>query len=265
MPASFLESTNDFIALSSLARRSAENPTNSGLVSGISLLAAAACDCFAVCAERGLVTASSASIIAPKTLGSNIGIFPRSFLPSRSCHEAKPRDRIYLDCDAPPPSPDRVHSSRMARKGVSTGMSDLTDQRVGTDRAALLNQLRIDRSEPPSSGGHGKWWATGIAVIIIAASAIWYLNRPTGAPITTAVAQAVASGAPGASAGPSLLDASGYIVARRRATVSSKVTGKVAQVMLEEGQRVRRDRLLRAWMTPIGAQHSTRAMHSCSR
>ena len=41
-----------------------------------------------------------------------------------------------------------------------------------------------------------------------------------------------------ASAGASLLDASGYIVARRRATVSSKVTGKVVKVMLEEGQRV---------------------------
>jgi RND family efflux transporter MFP subunit len=117
-------------------------------------------------------------------------------------------------------------------------MNDSTDQLVGTDRAALLNQLRIDRSEPPSSGGHGKWWATGIAVIIIAASAVWYLTRPTGVPITTAVAQAVPSGAPGASAGPSLLDASGYIVARRRATVSSKVTGKVVKVMLEEGQRV---------------------------
>jgi RND family efflux transporter MFP subunit len=35
-----------------------------------------------------------------------------------------------------------------------------------------------------------------------------------------------------------LLDASGYIVARRRATVSSKVTGKVMKVMLEDGQRV---------------------------
>jgi RND family efflux transporter MFP subunit len=117
-------------------------------------------------------------------------------------------------------------------------MNDSTDQRVGPDRAALLNQLRIDRSEPPSSGDHGKWWATGIVVIIIAASAIWYLAHPTGVPITTAVAQAVASAAPGASAGPSLLDASGYIVARRRATVSSKVTGKVVKVMLEEGQRV---------------------------
>jgi RND family efflux transporter MFP subunit len=117
-------------------------------------------------------------------------------------------------------------------------MSDSTDQGAGTDRAALLNQLRIDRSEPPSSGGHGKWWATGVAVIIIAASAFWYLTRPTGVPITTAMAQAAAGGTSGASAGPSLLDASGYIVARRRATVSSKITGKVVKVMLEEGQRV---------------------------
>jgi RND family efflux transporter MFP subunit len=117
-------------------------------------------------------------------------------------------------------------------------MSDSTDQGAGTDRAALLNQLRIDRSEPPSSGGHGKWWATGVAVIIIAASAFWYLTRSTGVPITTAMAQAAAGGTSGASAGPSLLDASGYIVARRRATVSSKVTGKVVKVMLEEGQRV---------------------------
>jgi RND family efflux transporter MFP subunit len=117
-------------------------------------------------------------------------------------------------------------------------MSDSTDQGAGTDRAALLNQLRIDRSEPPSSGGHGKWWATGVAVIIIAASAFWYLTRPTGIPITTAMAQAAAGASSGATAGPSLLDASGYIVARRRATVSSKVTGKVVKVMLEEGQRV---------------------------
>jgi len=117
-------------------------------------------------------------------------------------------------------------------------MNDSTDQSASTDRAALLNQLRIDRSEPPSSGGGAKWWATGVAVIIIAASGIWYLMRPTGVPITTAVAQAVASGGSGASVGPSLLDASGYIVARRRATVSSKVTGKVVKVMLEEGQRV---------------------------
>ena len=127
-------------------------------------------------------------------------------------------------------------------------MSDSSDQRGGTDRAALLNQLRIDRSEPASSGGQGKWWATGIAVIIIAASGVWYMLRPSGVPITTAVAQAIAgSGSGGAAAGTSLLDASGYIVARRRATVSSKVTGKVMKVMLEEGQRVEAGEII-AWL-----------------
>jgi RND family efflux transporter MFP subunit len=117
-------------------------------------------------------------------------------------------------------------------------MTDSADQTVEKDRAALLNQLRIDRTQPPSSDGHGKWWATGLAVVIVAASGIWYLTRPTGIAITTAVAQAATSGGSAANTGASLLDASGYIVARRRATVSSKVTGKVMKVMLEEGQRV---------------------------
>jgi RND family efflux transporter MFP subunit len=117
-------------------------------------------------------------------------------------------------------------------------MKDSADPTVETDRAALLNQLRIDRSQPPPSQAHGKWWATGIAVVIVAASGIWYLTRPTGVTVTTAVAQPASSGGSAAGAGASLLDASGYIVARRRATVSSKVTGKVMKVMLEEGQRV---------------------------
>jgi len=110
---------------------------------------------------------------------------------------------------------------------------------AGTDKSSLLNQLRIDRSEPPASaGGRAKWWATGVAAAIIAASGVWYLLRPNGVIVSTAVAQAVASGAAASIGGASLLDASGYIVARRRATVSSKVTGKVVEVRLEEGQRV---------------------------
>jgi RND family efflux transporter MFP subunit len=116
-------------------------------------------------------------------------------------------------------------------------MREPADPTAETDRAALLNQLRIDRSQSPKSDGRGKWWATGIAALVIAGSGIWYLMRTTGVPITTAVAKAAANG-PAASASESLLDASGYVVARRRATVSSKVTGKVMKVMLEEGQRV---------------------------
>ena len=37
----------------------------------------------------------------------------------------------------------------------------------------------------------------------------------------------------------SVLDASGYVVARRQATVSAKVTGKVAEVLIEEGMSVK--------------------------
>jgi RND family efflux transporter MFP subunit len=44
-------------------------------------------------------------------------------------------------------------------------------------------------------------------------------------------AGATAQGAP-------LLDASGYVVARRQATVSSKITGMVLQVLIEEGDHV---------------------------
>jgi RND family efflux transporter MFP subunit len=37
----------------------------------------------------------------------------------------------------------------------------------------------------------------------------------------------------------SVLDASGYVTARRQATVSAKITGKVAEVLIEEGMRVK--------------------------
>ena len=46
-----------------------------------------------------------------------------------------------------------------------------------------------------------------------------------------------------------VLNASGYVTARRRATVSSKVTGKVLGVFVEEGQAVRGARSWRASTT----------------
>ena len=41
-----------------------------------------------------------------------------------------------------------------------------------------------------------------------------------------------------------MLNASGYVVARRRATVSSKVTGKVVDVLIEEGHPVKEGQIL---------------------
>ncbi|MCW1777203.1 hypothetical protein NB693_22940 [Pantoea ananatis] len=52
---------------------------------------------------------------------------------------------------------------------------------------------------------------------------------------------AVVAIAPGSSSA-SVLDASGYVVARRMATVSAKITGKVREVRIEEGMRWRKAR-----------------------
>ena len=41
-----------------------------------------------------------------------------------------------------------------------------------------------------------------------------------------------------------VLNASGYVTARRAATASSKVTGKVVEVLIEEGMRVKEGQVL---------------------
>src|SRR5690606_21618057 len=50
----------------------------------------------------------------------------------------------------------------------------------------------------------------------------------------------------------SVLDATGYVVARRMATVSAKVTGKVREVLIEEGQRVAAGEVM-ATLDPVDA------------
>src|SRR5690606_9965273 len=58
----------------------------------------------------------------------------------------------------------------------------------------------------------------------------------------------------GAGAGnASVLDATGYVVARRMATVSAKVTGRVREVLIEEGQKVEEGQVL-ARLDPVDAQ-----------
>ena len=41
-----------------------------------------------------------------------------------------------------------------------------------------------------------------------------------------------------------MLNGAGYVTARRRATVSAKITGKVTEVFVEEGQDVREGQIL---------------------
>jgi RND family efflux transporter MFP subunit len=110
------------------------------------------------------------------------------------------------------------------------------------DKSSLLNQLRIDRgTEPEEAGPRWRLWAAGAAVVVLAVVAWFVFSGPSGVPVHAAVATAVTTGNAG---GGSLLDASGYIVARRQATVSSKITGKVQTVMIEEGQQVKEGEVL---------------------
>jgi RND family efflux transporter MFP subunit len=104
------------------------------------------------------------------------------------------------------------------------------------DKADLLNQLRIDRGPDPAAGRSGRrWLAAALFGLLIAATAAWWWSRSTGIAVQVATAQA-ASGNGGA--GGSILDASGYVVARRQATVASKITAKMVELDIEEGQHV---------------------------
>jgi len=110
------------------------------------------------------------------------------------------------------------------------------------DRSALISQLKIDRpAEIESDRRWPMWAAVVLVVVIVVGVAVWWL-MPRGIPV--GVATATAAPADTAIGPGTILDASGYVVARRQATVSSKVTGKVVQVSIEEGQRVARDEVI---------------------
>ena len=109
------------------------------------------------------------------------------------------------------------------------------------DKSALLNQLRIDRGGQSAPSRAGKLWLAGIiAVLGMAAIGAWFWSRPGAVRVHAASAQAIAGGA---SAG-SILDASGYVVARRQATVASKITARMVELDIEEGDHVKAGQII---------------------
>jgi len=120
--------------------------------------------------------------------------------------------------------------------------------------AELLKELRIDRRNPPPSSGNGPggrrwlWIALVVIVLLLAGGAFFLFGREPTVEVETAPAVAIQQG----NASSSVLDASGYVVARRMATVSAKITGKVREVMIEEGMRVEAGQVM-ATLDPIDA------------
>ena len=103
-----------------------------------------------------------------------------------------------------------------------------------------LSALRIEREPLNTSGGRSVKWVVLLLILGGAGGGAWYwLSRER--PVEVEVV-AVTERAAGTQA--SVLNASGYVTARRRATVSSKVTGKVIEVNVEEGMAVREGQVL---------------------
>jgi RND family efflux transporter MFP subunit len=111
------------------------------------------------------------------------------------------------------------------------------------DKSALLNQLRIDRATETELSGRGRaWWALAGVVVLSSGAAAWFWHASAAVPVHVVAAQPVrASTVPGAG---SVLDASGYVVARRLATVSSKITGRMVELDIEEGEHVQAGQII---------------------
>ena len=105
-----------------------------------------------------------------------------------------------------------------------------------------LASLKIDADARAGSSRAGAWILAIIVVLATGAGLWFWLGRAQAAEVKAAPVVTETRGS-GAAAG-SVLNASGYVTARRRATVSSKVTGKVLEVYVEEGKAVRRGQVL---------------------
>lgn len=105
-----------------------------------------------------------------------------------------------------------------------------------------LKELRIDRSERPKKSSRGGLIAGFIALVILVLAAFaWWKFSQRAPEVEVAEVQVTSAGR---SAEATVLDASGYVTARLRATISSKVTGKIVEVFVEEGMNIAKDQLL---------------------
>ena len=122
----------------------------------------------------------------------------------------------------------------------------------------LLKELRIERHQREAHDERRpRWpWIAGAAVLLLALAGVagWRLLAHRAVPVQVAMA---VSPAADADAG-AVLQATGYVTARRQATVSAQITGTLTAVLIEEGDHVKKGQVLArlddsAWKAALAA------------
>src|SRR5262249_4239853 len=144
-------------------------------------------------------------------LDSSRGTAPRELRVGRGSARARSAALGSLDC----------------RSGCNDSMKDLKKE---------LASLRLH--EEPRRSRRGTWVIIALLVVMAAVgTTLWWGSVFAAAEVETTTPRLERSD--GAPSGPPLLTASGYVVARRKAVVSAKIQGRLAELRVEEGTRVR--------------------------
>src|ERR1035437_71859 len=129
-------------------------------------------------------------------------------------------------------SPASRHGLTPAVKNVFLGAATCMSSPKPT-----LDELRIERSAQPQPRSNARLVVIAVVVLVLAGAVILWRTRSSAVEVRTAAARPSATGGGGAER--TVLNASGYVTARRAATVSAKTTGKIIEVLIEEGMQVK--------------------------
>ena len=138
--------------------------------------------------------------------------------------------------------PDRDEVRSIIMQNIEKPTAPDLGSRV--DNADLLKELRIERHQREDhDSGSARWpWVVAalLIVLVLIGAASWFWLGQRAVPVQ--VAQAVSISAD--SDAGAVLQATGYVTARRQATVSAQITGTLTAVLIEEGDHVTKGQVL---------------------
>jgi multidrug efflux pump subunit AcrA (membrane-fusion protein) len=111
-----------------------------------------------------------------------------------------------------------------------------------TEPSYDLSRLKIQRDDPSHPVRRAlklTLWLAALAVVIIVVFLVWM--RSTSGPEVTVITAQIASGGGGSATG---ITANGYVIARTKASVSSRIAGRLAYLGVSEGSVVRRGEII---------------------